>query len=100
MSALGNPILSILAIAASRWAPSVRADGSLKFPLCVVPVVVFAGAGDGVAGAFPDGAFAAEVGPATGADGVCATLGAGVEGVLLLDEALDVAGAALGCVKP
>lgn len=51
-------------------------------------------------GAFPDGAFAAEVGSATGADGVWATFGAGVEGVLLVDEALDVAGAALGYPKP
>lgn len=100
MSALGNPMLSMFATAASRWAPNVSADGSLKFPPWLVPVVVPAGAGDGVAGAFSDGAFEAEVGSATGADGVCATLGAGVEGALLVDEALDVAGAALGYTKP
>ena len=90
----------MFAIAASRCGPSVSADGSLKFPPSAVPVVVLAGAGDGVEGAFPDGAFKADEGSATGADGVCTTFGAGVEGALLVDEALEVAGAALGYVKP
>ena len=92
-------MLSMFEIAASRCAPSVSADGSLKFPPSLVPVDVIAGAGDGVPGAFPDGAFAADVGSAIGADGVCATFGAGVEGALLVDKALEVAGAALGYVQ-
>ena len=43
-------MLSIFAIAASRCAPSVRADGSLKFPSSVPAEA--AGAGDGVVGGF------------------------------------------------
>ncbi len=99
MSARGNPILSIFAIAASRCAPSVSADGSLKFPPSVVPPVVVAGAGDGVVGAFPDGVPEAGAAAGTGADGVCTTFGAGVEGGLAEEEALEGAGATLGYLR-
>jgi hypothetical protein len=74
-------MLSILAMAASRSLPIVKADGSSKrrgSEAC------WAGAGDGVPGAFwvaDDGAGAA------GAAGVCAGAGAGVEGAGLLDTA-------------
>ncbi len=43
-------MLSIFWTAASRWAPRVRAEGSLKFPGSLV-VEAAAGAGEGVAGA-------------------------------------------------
>lgn len=89
----------MFAIAASRCAPSVSADGSLKFPPSVVGPVVVAGAGDGVAGALPEDVLWGGAAAAAGADGVCATLGAGVEGGLAEEEALEVAGAALGYVK-
>jgi hypothetical protein len=86
MSALANPILSMLATAASRSLPIVRAEGSLKLG----PVACVAGAGEGVAGAFceapDDGAGAA------GAAGVWATAGAGVEGTALLDDAAEAFG--------
>jgi hypothetical protein len=49
MSALAKPMLSMLAIAASRSPPMVNADGSLN---CVPPEACCAGAGEGVAGAF------------------------------------------------
>ena len=44
----------------SLWAPRTRADGSLKLPLCAAVSVeaAVAGAGEGVAGASPDGAVA------------------------------------------
>ncbi len=98
MSALGNPILSMFATAASLCAPSVSADGSLKFPPSLVAAAVVAGAGDGVAGAFPEAALkaGAAAGAGAGAEGVCATLEAGVEGGLEDAEALVFAGAALG----
>jgi len=92
ISALGNPILSILAIASSRCEPKVRADGSLKFALSVPAP---AGAGDGVAGAF-EVVLDAGAG-AAGAAGVDAGAGAGVDGVFEVDE--EAAEAALGCTK-
>lgn len=86
-------MLSIFAIAASRCAPRVRADGSLKFPSSV-PVDA-AGAGDGVAGAF-NVVLDAGAGAAGGA-GVEAAAGAGVEGALAAEALDEMAGAALGC---
>lgn len=71
MSALGNPMLSISVIAASRCAPSVSADGSLKFPSSVDLPPVGGGAGVGVDGAFAVG-FDAGAG-AEGGAGVLAT---------------------------
>jgi hypothetical protein len=46
ISARAKPMLSMLAMAASRSLPIVRADGSLKRSDCC------AGAGEGVAGTF------------------------------------------------
>lgn len=46
ISARGNPMASMLAMAASRSPPIVRAEGSLKRSDCC------AGAGEGVAGTF------------------------------------------------
>jgi hypothetical protein len=81
MSALAKPMLSMLATAASRSLPIVRAEGSLKLG----PDACVAGAGEGVAGAFCD---AADDGAgAEGAVGVCAAAGAGVEGAALLEDA-------------
>jgi hypothetical protein len=83
ISARAKPMLSILATAASRSLPIVRAEGSLKLG----PDACVAGAGEGVAGALceavDDGAGAA------GAAGVWAAAGAGVEGAGLLDDAAD-----------
>ena len=96
ISALGNPMLSIFWMADSRWAPSVRAEGSLKLAgssAVAVAVAVAAGAGVGVAGAFAVVVLDAWAGAAGGA-GVCALAGAGVDGALVLDEA--AAGGALG----
>lgn len=73
MSALGNPILSMFEIAASRWAPSVKADGSLKLPSSVADPPPD-GAGVGVDGVlvtvFDEGAGAAG---AAGVAGLCAS---------------------------
>lgn len=97
ISGLGNPILSMLATAASRCDPSVRADGSLKVPPSVVVPVDPAGAGVGVAGTSCAEVFKAGAGAAGGV-GVCAFTGTGVAGALEEEEALDaLAGAALGC---
>ena len=84
-------MLSIFAIASSRCAPRVRADGSLKLGPSAGAATAGADAGVGV-----DGAFEIEVaGPgAAGAAGVCTVTGAGVEGVFEVDEV--AAGAALG----
>ena len=60
-------MLSMFVMAASRCAPRVRTDGSLKLPPSVV--VPAAGAGDGVAGASVVG-FDAGAG-AAGGTGVC-----------------------------
>lgn len=82
-------MLSMLAMAASRSPPIVRAEGSLKRSDCC------AGAGEGVAGTFcvveDEGAGAAG---AAGAAGVWTGAGglAGVEGALLAEAA-----GALGC---
>ena len=93
ISVLGNPILSILAIASARWEPSnVNADGSLKFELSFPGV---AGAGDGVAGAF--GVLLGIGAGAAGAAGVDAGAGAGVEGPIEVDA--EAAGVALGCAS-
>ena len=82
---------SMFTIASSRCAPSVRADGSLKFALSVGGAA--AGAGDGVDGAF-DVVFVVVGAGAAGAAGVCAAAGAGVEGVFEVDD--EARGAALG----
>ena len=89
ISALGNPILSILAIASSRCEPG--SDGSLKL---APGAAVEAGAGDGVAGAFGAGPGAGA--GAAGGAGVEAGAGAGVDGAFEVDE--DEAGAALGFI--
>lgn len=92
ISTRGKPIVSIFAIAAFRWAPSVNADGSLKLPLSIVEV---GGAGDGV-----EGAFDVELGAGTGAAGVagvCVALVAGVDGGLAADD--DPADPAFGFAK-
>lgn len=87
-------MLSMFAMAASRWAPSVRADGSLKFPSSAVVPSEPVGAGDGVAGAL-EVVLDAGAGAAGGA-GVDAAAGAGVEGALAEEAPAEVAGAALG----
>lgn len=90
ISALAKPMLSMLAMAASRSLPMVRAEGSLNWR----SVACCAGAGDGVAGAFwvTDEPAAG----AAGAAGVCgAAAGAGVEGAALLEFAAD--GDGFGC---
>ena len=86
MSARGNPILSIFAIAASLCAPRARADGSLN---STDPAA--AGAGDGVAGAF--GVVLEPGAGAAGAAGVW-EVGAGVDGAADVD--VEAAGAAFG----
>ena len=92
ISALGKPILSIFEIAASRCAPRVRDDGSLKLPSSVAAEA--AGAGEGVAGGF-EVVLDAGAGAAGGA-GVEAAAAAGVEGALVEEAADELAGAALG----
>lgn len=83
MSARAKPMLSMLAIAASRSVPIVNDEGLSK----LAPDACVAGAGEGVAGAFcveaDDGAGAA------GAAGVWTWAGAGVEGAALLDDAAE-----------
>lgn len=87
----------MLATAASRCGPIVRADGSLKVPPSVVETVDPAGAGDGVAGTSCAELFDAGAG-AAGGTGVCVVTGTGVAGTLEDEEALDaLAGAAFGC---
>ena len=83
ISALAKPILSMLAMAASRSFPMVKAEGSLKLG----PEACVAGAGEGVAGAFCEAAD--EGAGAEGAAGVWTGAGAGVEGAALLDVAAD-----------
>ena len=92
ISARGNPILSIFAMASSRCDTDVRAEESFAFPPSA-PVV--AGTGEGVAGAF-DVVFIAGAG-AAGAAGVDAGAGAGVVGAFEADA--EAAGAALGFVN-
>jgi hypothetical protein len=92
ISALAKPMLSILAMAASRSPPIVRAEGSLKRS-----PDAWAGAGEGVAGAFcvlDEGAGAA------GAAGVWAAAGAGVEGATLLDDAAAFGLETMQTMKP
>jgi hypothetical protein len=87
MSARAKPMLSMLAIAASRSLPMVKAEGSLKRSDC------WAGAGEGVAGTFceaEDEGAGAE--GAAGAAGVWGAALAGVEGAALLDEAAGCLG--------
>ena len=84
----------MLSIAASRCAPSVNAEGSLKLPpsVAVAPV----GAGVGVAGTSGEAVLDASAG-ATGAAGVCAIVGAaGVDGGFEEAVAAELAGAVLG----
>ena len=85
-------MLSIFVMAASRCAPRVRAEGSLKLPPSVV--VAPAGAGDGVAGA-SDVVVEAGAGAAGGA-GVCDVAGAGVDGAADEVDVELAAGAAFG----
>ena len=92
MSALAKPMLSMFAMAASRSPPIVRAEGSLKRS-----PDAWAGAGDGVAGAFcvlDEGAGAA------GATGVWAAAGAGVEGAALLVDAAAFGLETMQTMKP
>ena len=87
-------MLSIFAIASSRCAPRVRADGSLKLgPSADVAAAGADDAGEGVDGASDVMLDAAGAG-AAGTAGVCAVAGAGVEGALEVEE--EAAGAALG----
>ena len=98
ISVRGKPILSIFAMAAVRSAPSVKADGSLKFPPSAV-VAVAADAGVGVEGRSADevlGAGCAWAG-AAGAEGVCAIVGTGVEGMGVAGAAGELAGGGFGC---
>jgi hypothetical protein len=64
ISARGKPMASMLAMAASRSPPMVRADGSLKRSDCC------AGAGEGVAGTFCVAEDAEGAAGAAGAAGV------------------------------
>lgn len=64
ISARANPMLSMLAMAASRSPPIVRAEGSLKRSDCC------AGAGEGVAGTFCAADEAEGAAGAAGAAGV------------------------------
>lgn len=64
ISARGKPMASMLAMAASRSPPMVRADGSLKRSDCC------AGAGEGVAGTFCVAEEAEGAAGAAGAAGV------------------------------
>lgn len=84
----------ILSIAASRCAPSVNAEGSLKLPpsVAVAPL----GAGVGVAGTSDVAVLDAGAG-AAGAAGVWAVVGAaGVDGGFEEAVAVELAGADLG----
>jgi hypothetical protein len=84
ISERAKPMLSMLAMAASRSPPIVRAEGSLKRS-----PDAWTGAGEGVPGTFcefDEGAGAA------GAAGVWAGAGAGVEGAALLDDAAAALG--------
>ena len=88
-------MLSILEIAASRCAPSVSADGSLKLPSSVFVAPADGAFGVGEVGGFGAG-FDAGAG-ALGGAGVCATFGTGVEGGFADEDAEeDAAGAAFG----
>jgi len=85
ISSLGNPMLSMLATAASLSGPSARAEGSLNVLDSEEAGAAAEGAGDGVAGGFA-GAAAAGAG-AAGAAGVWVWVcGTGVEGAALLDD--------------
>lgn len=98
ISALGKPMLSMLATAASRCVPSVRADGSLKVPPSAVAPVDAAGTGVGVAGTSCAEVFDAGAGAGGGA-GVCAVAGAGVTGAFEVEGPPDaLGGPAFGCL--
>ena len=92
ISVLAKPMLSILAIAALRSSPRVRAEGSSNRRFeggdadC--------GAGEGVVGTLEMVEVAGA--GAAGTAGDCAGAGAGVEGAALLD---DATAGAFGCVK-
>ena len=89
-------MLSMFVMAASRSAPSVRADGSLKVPSSVDVLSEAAGIGVGVAGGLVATLDDAGAGAAGGA-GVDAAAGAGVEGAFEGVEAEDeLAGTTLG----
>ena len=88
ISVLGNPMLSILEIAAARSDPRAKADGSLKLPPSVVAPPDAAGAGDGVDGTFDDEVLWAATGAGGGA-GVCAGAGVGVEGGFTEEDAAE-----------
>jgi hypothetical protein len=94
MSARAKPMLSMLAMAASRSPPIVRAEGSLKRS-----PDAWAGAGEGVPGTF--WVFDEDAGAgAAGAAGVWAVAGAGVEGAGLLDAAAALGLETMQTMKP
>ena len=70
MSALRNPMLSMFAIAASRWGPRVIAVGSLKVGMSPDGADGAAGAGDGVDGLADGADDVADCAGAGGTDGV------------------------------
>ena len=80
-------------MAAARSAPTVKAFGLLSEPV----VAEAPGPGVGVAGTSADGAVAAGAGVG-GWTGICVVIwGAGVEGALEVDAAVELAVGALGC---
>ena len=84
----------MLEIAASRWEPIAKAEGSLK----VAPLGAPAPAGEGVAGGSMD---VVEVDAAAGAGGGAAGVAgcvvlAGVDGTLAAAAVVEVTGAGLG----
>lgn len=94
MAARSKPMPNKFVMAASRCAPSVKADGSLKLPPSVVAAAL--GAGVGVAGTSDVVGFDAGAG-AAGAAGVWAVVGAaGVDGGFEVVGADELAGAAFG----
>ena len=89
-------MLSISAIAAARSEPSVKAEGSLNVAVSAGVATEAAGAGDGVAGGFPEDVLVAGAGAAGGA-GVWAAAGVGVLGAFAVEAAVDeLAGAVFG----
>ena len=93
MSALRKPILSMFAIAASLWGPSVIAVGSLNVGTSPAGADGTVGAGEGVGGIFEGAEDVVDCVGAEGADGVCAEAELGVDGAALLAE---LAGGAFG----
>ena len=80
-------------MAAARSAPTVKALGSLSEP----EVVDAPGAGVGVAGTSTDGAVAAGAGAGGWAGVWVVVWGAGVEGALEVEAAVELGGGTFGC---